>query len=220
MEIACKTAPAARPLSLVFREILQSFDGKERILFSDIVGAMRARSFGLLMLIFALPMALPLPVPPGINIMLASPLVLLTAQQALGFIYPWFPAKWLSKDISLESLRSILHPAIGGLEFLERFVKPRFRFLTRGLIRRGVGVWGFILTLYICIPAPLTNTVPSMAIVLMSLGLLMRDGLAVIFGALLGLIWVGMLTSAIILWGPDGINIIKEFLQSLIHLGA
>ena len=43
-----------------------------------LVEALHERGIAMILLIFAAPMALPLPVPPGINIMLATPLILLT----------------------------------------------------------------------------------------------------------------------------------------------
>lgn len=208
----------ARLLSDVLLQMLGSFQGRSTVSLGDIVKALRARSFGLILLIFALPMALPVPVPPGINIMLALPLLLLLGQQASGRITPWFPQSWLAKAISYKSLDDALRPAIKFLIFLERFTRPRLRLLTRQQGRIAVGILGVILSLYICIPLPLTNSVPSMGIAIMALGLLMRDGLAVIAGALLGLVWISLLTGAILYWGPEGLDILKDFIKGALGL--
>ena len=45
----------------------------ERTSVGEIIAALHERGFGALLLIFALPAALPLPVPPGINVIIALP---------------------------------------------------------------------------------------------------------------------------------------------------
>ena len=43
-----------------------------------------------------------------------------------------------------------------------------------------------------------------------------RDGLAVLTGAILGLIWVAMLAYVLIFLGTEGLDLIKETIRSLI----
>ena len=69
----------------------------ERISIADLLEAFHERGFGFILLIFSVPMALPIPVPPGINVLLATPLILLTAQQALGRHTIWLPEKVKNK---------------------------------------------------------------------------------------------------------------------------
>ncbi|MEO0991418.1 MAG: exopolysaccharide biosynthesis protein, partial [Pseudomonadota bacterium] len=45
-------------------------------------------------------------------------------------------------------------------------------------------------------PLPGTNTVPGFAVVIVSMGLLQRDGLLVILGMLLGTAWIASLIFA------------------------
>jgi hypothetical protein len=49
------------------------------------------------------------------------------------------------------------------------------------------------MALMVCVPLPLTNTVPSLGIACMAIGVVMRDGLAVIAGAIIGLVWIFLL---------------------------
>ena len=88
-------------------------------------------------------------------------------------------------------------------------------FITQGVFSNIIGAMGFIMALAVSIPLPLTNTVPAFGIALMSVGVLMRDGLAVIAGALIGLAWVTLLTVFMIYFGTEGIDMIKEFIKSL-----
>lgn len=184
--------------------------------FKTIVEAFHERGFGVLLLVFALPMALPLPVPPGINIALASPLLLLTAQQVLGRQTIWLPAWLKNKRIKSDTLSGILTSASKFLKKLETLTKPRLSFATQGIAQNIIGLLGFIMALSVCVPLPLTNTVPSFGIAIMALGVLTRDGLAVIAGALVGMAWVVLLWGAIILFGMEGIQIVKDTIKSLL----
>ncbi len=75
-----------------------------------------------------------------------------------------------------------------------------------------IGILGLFMALSVCVPLPFTNTVPSFGIALMALGVIMRDGLAVIAGAFIGTLWVLIIFSAILFLGVEGIAFIKETL--------
>lgn len=169
--------------------------------------ALHERGFGIFLFLFALPMALPLPVPPGINILFSTPLLFLTFQQIYGAHSPWLPQfirrrtltrAWLGKTITQSK------PWLARLSF---FIKPRLAPVTHGRIAHLTGLFGFIFALSICVPLPFTNTVPSFAIALMAVGVLMRDGLAVIAGMVIGSAWITLLLTL----GVAG-------LRALIHL--
>ena len=70
---------------------------------------------------------------------------------------------------------------------IEWFLKPRLGAVTQGVFSNFIGLAGLIMALSVTIPLPLTNTVPSFGIAVMALGVIMRDGLAVIMGAVVGL---------------------------------
>ena len=187
-----------RSLSLVLSDFHKTLvkkqgDDMHRVQINDILDAFHERGFGMVLFFFALPMALPLPVPPGINILLATPLILLTAQQMLGFREVWMPQKMRNKTFTTATLITLLDKAIPFVKKIELLAQPRLGFLTQGVISNLIGLCGLIMALTICIPLPLTNTVPSLGIACMAIGVLMRDGLAVMVGALIGLMWITLL---------------------------
>ena len=161
----------------------------------DLVNFLHERGFGILIFLFALPMAVPLPVPPGINLLFATPLLFLTFQLIYGAKQPWLPKKIRSKHFSKTAFDKIIVQAEPWLNRLNWFIRPRLGFITQGWISHLVGVFGFLFALCICIPIPMTNTVPSFAILLMAVGLLMRDGLAIVAGMIAGSIWIGLLAT-------------------------
>ncbi len=186
----------------------------ENVSINDILEAVHERGFGLMLLILAVPMALPIPVPPGINILLASPLILLTAQQAIGRHTIWLPEWMLKKTIKRERMSAIIKAILPWAKKIEKFIKPRLEFATLGVFSHLIGLFGLIMALTVCIPLPLTNTVPSLGIALMAVGVIMRDGVAVISGAIIGILWVFTLAMIVIFLGTEGIDIAKEFIKS------
>ena len=181
----------------------------------QVVDYFAARGFGVVLLFFAVPMALPLPVPPGVNIVLASPLLLLTVQQMIGRQAIWLPDFVAKKAVTHDGLGASLPKIADALQRVELWLRPRLEFLTSGIAQRVIGALGFIMALCICIPLPLTNTVPSFGIALMAIGVLARDGLAVMAGALVGALWVVMLAYVFCVFGPEGAEHVKSFIRSL-----
>lgn len=192
---------------------LESSLPPERVSIANLLEAFHERGFGFLLLIFAVPMALPIPVPPGINVLLASPLILLTGQQALGRRTIWLPETMKKRSIKTSKLRAIIKASVPWFKRLEKIVRPRMKFVTEGMFSNLIGVFGFIMALSVCIPLPLTNTVPSLGIALMSVGVISRDGLTVLAGALIGMLWVTALCAIVIFLGTEGIDFMKEMIK-------
>lgn len=208
-------AQQIRSLSVMLDDLKKDLKD-EHVSINDLTIALHERGIAMMLLIFAAPMALPVPVPPGINIMLATPLLLLTGQQAMGIHKIWLPQKIKQKSFVRTKLEKMIDGVVPWMKKLEVLIKPRLGWITQNAPSRFFGALGFIMALTVCIPLPLTNTVPSLGIALMSAGFIMRDGLAVLIGATIGTAWVLMLTAAIIVFGAEGFDIIKETIKSLI----
>lgn len=204
-----------RSLSQLLSEDLKTLPDA-RITLQAIFDLFHERGFGFFLLILALPMALPIPVPPGINIILALPLLFLTLQQSLGFHKIWMPRFVQNKQLSGQKFKALLTKTIPFLAKIEIIISPRLSFLTKGLSSNLIGIAGFIMALCITIPVPLSNTVPSFGIALMAIGVLMRDGLAVLSGMVIGLIWVSLLAFMFAYFGAEGFDLLKEWIKSLL----
>jgi len=183
---------------------------------SDLLESLHERGIAMILLFFAAPMALPVPVPPGINVMLATPLLLLTGQQALGAHTIWLPSRIKQKKLSGIKIKHMIRGVIPWMERLETITRPRLGWLTQDGFSRFFGFLGLIMALTVCIPLPLTNTVPSLGIALMSVGFIMRDGLAVLAGAFIGMGWVLLLVLGVLFFGQEAFDIIKDFIKMVI----
>lgn len=74
--------------------------------------------------------------------------------------------------------------------------RPRLAALTRRPLDQLVGLALLAFSISILVPIPATNTVPGIAVAVVAIGLLQRDGILVVLGMILGLVWIGTLLFA------------------------
>jgi hypothetical protein len=173
-----------RRASDVLRDItLKSED--PRISLRELVDGLGDRAFGIAILIFALPNCIP--GPPGVGSVLALPPIIFFAQMLAGRHKLWLPQWLLNKSFQRAKLCAALNWAAPKLTRLEDICRPRLVDLTRGRGERIVAAWLLFLNALVIIPLPLTNMLPSIATVIVAVGLIERDGIAVSLGSLLGI---------------------------------
>jgi hypothetical protein len=199
-----------RPLSEVIEDMLKGIT-TEQVSIGDILEAFHERGFGFILIILAMPM---LPVPPGLNTLFAVPMVILTVQQAMGRHTIWVPESWRRKSLPAAQFKNFLYSTLPWVKRIEVLIKPRLGFMTRGVFSHLIGVFGTIMALVACIPLPFTHAVPSFGVALMGAGVIMRDGLAVIAGAVIGLGWILMLFLVVLFLGSEGLAMIRETFNS------
>ncbi|MCB9988795.1 MAG: exopolysaccharide biosynthesis protein [Rhodospirillales bacterium] len=204
-----------RSLSQLMTDLKHSLSGDD-VRLGTLLEQLHERGFGAVLLLFAAPMALPIPVPPGINIALATPLLLLTAQQVIGRHTIWLPEKLRQSALPRTKIEGLIDAMLPWLKRLELLTKPRMGWITQNGPSCFFGFLGLLMALAVCVPVPLTNTVPSLGIALMAVGTLMRDGLATLVGAIIGMAWVTMLVGAVIIFGPEAFDIVKETIKSFL----
>ena len=200
-----------RPLIDILREAVASVSEESSTL-GHFIDSLHERGFGILIFLFALPMAIPLPVPPGVNLVFSTPLLFLTAQQIYGAKVPWLPEFVRRKKTSKQSLTMTIEKAEPWLRRMSVLIRPRLGFMTHGAVSYLIGLFGFLFALCVSVPVPLTNTVPSMAIAFMAVGILMRDGIAIIGGMILGSVWITLLLTL----GISGFKALIDFLFGLL----
>lgn len=144
------------------------------------------RSFALLMMILAMPIALPIPAPPGVTLLIATPMLLIALQMLAGRHTLWLPAWVQAKTVKQETLEAVRDKSARYFRFLERFIRPRLAWLSGNTGKRLIALLLCICSLSVATPIPLTNTVPSMGIVLICIALMERDGLLMLLGACIG----------------------------------
>jgi hypothetical protein len=149
------------------------------ITIAQLIAGIKTQALALLLILFALPNILPSP--PGTTAIFGAPLVLLTLQMALGRGV-WLPRLVLDRALPRAGLLAILAKAQPYFARVERLLRPRLLVLTTPLAQRGLGAMMVVLSIMIMLPIPLANTGPSIAITLIAIGLIERDGVFILAG--------------------------------------
>ena len=129
----------------------------EDVSIGEVLDAIADRGFGLILLILALPAALPLPAP-GYATPFGLMMALLALQMMRGRRTPWFPERVRARRISRSKLAWTVKNAGVPLRFVEWIIRPRLSGLARN--RAFLSLIGFIVLLMsisMSMPIPLTN---------------------------------------------------------------
>ena len=187
------------PFSQLLTQILIERD-HERLSLSELSAHLRDRAWGGLLLTFAAINLLPLP--PGVTTVTGIPLLVLTAQMAVGRAQPWFPRKLDQRGIGTETLARLSARIAPLEERIERVLKPRLCALTNHRAARVIGAISFLLSVILWLPIPLGNHAPALAMTLFALALIYRDGVVAILGGIATIASVALvsLTFAAIWW--------------------
>ena len=150
---------------------------------SSLLELSQERMFGVLLVILALPMAIPMP-HFGLALPIAVVLVLLGAQMLLGHRLPWLPQRFLDYDMGRGWIQKLLCLGLPWLQRVEQIAQPRFETVCTSLPGKVLLASGVILaTLLMALPLPATNSPPAVGILLVGVGLLEEDGLLSLVGA-------------------------------------
>ncbi len=170
--------------------VLASQEG-ERLTVADIVAVLRDRAFALLVVLLGLPNCLPMP--PPIPLVCGLLLLLVAVQIAAGMSAPWLPRRLLGQSIRRADVQRAVTRAVPILKRLERWSRPRLSVFETAIGMRGMGVALLALALALIVAAPLIGQIPlGLAVCLVGLGLVERDGIVVLVGLGIGLIGVAI----------------------------
>jgi len=210
MSAATPGAPERKaPLSAVLQALADDVT-RERISVSDLLAALGDRALAALLFVFALPNVLP--VPPGTSVVLGTPLVFLAAQLALGRA-PWLPSVIMQRSMLRADFASLVRRMAPWLVRGERLLRPRLMALTTPPIEYVVGLVCLVLALVLALPIPLGNVLPALAICLLALGVLERDGLWVLAGLLTTAASAAVVSGVIYAIGKAAIFFVTEVLK-------
>src|SRR5690606_32699716 len=126
---------APRRLSSIFEELAQQ--AGDSITAEEIRQARGDRSFPTLIVLLSLFTLLPSP--PGRTLPTSIPLVLLSVQMAWGRSTVWMPRFIRQKSISATQFRRMSERLVPRIQWLERFVRPRYWPFARDHADRIIG---------------------------------------------------------------------------------
>jgi hypothetical protein len=183
-------------------------DGRKTV--GGLIELFEEKSFALLFVLLLGVPALPLPTG-GVTHVFEVLAVLLAAQLVVGRDQIWVPKRWRELELAGPKQQKFLHGLMKLIRKLERFSKPRFRFLFNH--RLSNAVFGLIVIAgsagaFLAPPFTGLDTLPSLGVVLVSLGVLLEDIIVVAVGVAVG---VGGVILEIVL-GKAAVGGIKKLL--------
>ncbi|REC95940.1 exopolysaccharide biosynthesis protein [Kushneria indalinina] len=180
-------------------ELMTSLDEEHEgddVSINDILKTFESRGFGPLLVIPSL-LALVCPVP-GIPTACGLFMALIAVQQVFGRSHPWLPERLRGVSIDADRFHRMVVRVKPWAKRFETLFKPRLEFMDTNTARRVVAVLVTLLSLSMA-PLellPFAAALPSGMLLLISLGMIARDGLVMLVGlviAVVGALWLGVM---------------------------
>jgi hypothetical protein len=187
-------------ISAVLGRLAARTDGAmpERISVGEIADALRERGFGLVFVLLALPNAVPGPAIPGLSTLTGLPLAFVALELAWGKDEPDLPAWIRRRSMSRDGFSRLVERLRPTLLRLEAVIRPRYPRLTAPRAERLLGAFGVLAALVLALPLPTANLLMGCGLAALGLGLMERDGGAIMVGIAVCL-W-GAAWSFLLLW--------------------
>ncbi len=157
----------------------------ETVSVRDLLSAVGRRSYGPILLLLGFISISPLTIIPGANWLVALVILIIAVQILFGRAYPWVPRRALEFTFKRKYLVDGIENAQKYARPIDRWLKPRFIFLTEppfmqlvALICIGAALITFPLGLIMFGPV-----LPGLAVLLFGLGVAARDGLVIALSA-------------------------------------
>jgi hypothetical protein len=200
-------APDGRPqrVSDLLVELASTWP-HERVSLGDVTQLLGERGYGVLMLVLALPGAVP-----GVASIAAIPLALVALQLAIGLPRPWLPRFLAARSLSRTEFARMVERVAPHLSRIERLLRPRLVVLTGPVGERVIGVACLVLALLLTVPI-LFNWPLVVPIALMALGVLERDGVFAVIGFAVGCIVLGTILGVGWVSIQEGLQLAAKYL--------
>ncbi len=181
-------------------EILELAKESKEIKVRQIFSKLKGKGAALLLILFSLPLCIPIPLP-GISTILGILVAFLGLRIAFGRKL-WWPKWILNKQIESRKISRIVHKTMKVMKKIDHLFCPRLTPLVKNPFFHcfnGVLVFLFSLILAIPIPIPLTNLFAALPILFIGLGLLYNDGVCILISYLLMLVAAAFFLGLVVL---------------------
>ncbi len=201
-----------RKLSDELAMILREFE-VETVTLREVLCLLQGRGYMLLIMLLALPFCTPVPLP-GLSTPFGLIIAIVGARIAFG-AKPWLPSRLLDTRLPPKSFAKVFALTRKIILGFERLLRPRMLWVTSTSLREqlhGVPIVICALMLLLPLPVPFSNVIPAWGVMLVSGGLLERDGAFIITGYVASLITVAFFV-AIGVFGVEAVDFLWKWLR-------
>ena len=178
-----------------FSEILQAWlQGPGETTVGGLIDVFEEKSFAILFVLLLGVPALPIPTG-GATHVFEVIAVFLALQLIAGRDRIWLPERWRERELAGDKQERFLTALIKMIRRVERISKPRFRFLFDHRLSNvvfGMLVVGGCVAAFLAPPFTGLDTLPALAVVLMSLSVLLEDFALTVLALVIGVVGVAL----------------------------
>jgi hypothetical protein len=150
----------------------------------EIVDDLGATGIGMTLLLMSLPALIPIPGPFGV--VFGSIVALISLQLMFGAKRLILPGFIRRRELPAASVRAMIDKGVPILKRAERYLRPRRMLpLTSRVGRMALAVPLVVMGVAVALPVPTGNVPPVASLIALSLGLITRDGMAILVGLVL-----------------------------------
>jgi len=172
-------------LSAVLQRLIGNLSGKT-ITLRELMEAIGEQGLLLMCAIACLPFLIPVSIP-GVSTVFGAAIVMISLAITLNRL-PWLPKRILDKQMETARLVPALQKGVSIVSKLDRYMRPRLPAFTTGTVMARInGIAIMTAGILLMMPlgfVPFSNTLPGVAILLFSAGMIQRDGATVLGGYL------------------------------------
>lgn len=175
----------------------------ERVSMRALAQAHGPDAHGTWLLLMAVPCLLPVP---GVGTVLGLGLVALAAAMWRGQCATCMPQRVAQLELPRHWAQRVLGLLARAYALAGRHARPRLGHLACAGRGSGVALVVGLMALLIVLPIPLGNVLPALALMLVGLGLVFRDGVAVVLGLVVAALALCVSTGLVLmvwLWGGE-----------------
>ncbi|MCB1475692.1 MAG: exopolysaccharide biosynthesis protein [Rhodobiaceae bacterium] len=176
--------PTRRSMSLWLLQAANRDRRAQTIEIETLLRELGERSFGWSLLLFALVNLLPLPL--GSTLLTGIPLLIVSVQMVLQFDHVRLPGFITRRQLSRTALRQGIIRLQPLMRRIERIIHPRQDWVFA--YERLLGVALFLIAFALFLPLPLSGWLPALSMLIVSFGIVERDGTVTLIGLGLGLV--------------------------------
>src|SRR5688572_9887797 len=195
-------------LAMILREL-----EVETVTLREVLGLMHGRGFVLLLMLLALPFCTPVPLP-GLSTPFGLIITIIGVRLAFG-AKPWLPSRLLDTRLPPKIFAKVFAFTRKIILGFERLLRPRMLWVTSTPRREQLHAIPIVicaLMLLLPLPVPFSNIVPAWGIILISGGLLERDGGFIIAGYIASLVTVAFF-AAIAIFGVETVDFLWKWIR-------
>jgi hypothetical protein len=165
-----------------------------RLTLGRLVDALDTEGFALVLMILMFPSALPIPTG-GVTHVLELVSVLVAAQMVLGRSDLWLPRRLAAHELGTKFTEKGVPALLRRIRWFERFARPRFAHLLETRVARtalGLVLLLFVIAAFVAPPFTGLDTLPSLGVVVLCVGLVFSDALIVGGGIAVGAVGIAL----------------------------